>query len=247
MWFSSFWPSRWPWISTEHPKARGSARRPAVFRAWRSEFRNHRLPGTCARLPRRSLVSGAFKAAVNLFWMVAGALVLFAPVVALMWARAHTNAPTQVRIEPPGSGIVVRSEVIAIWMPRALRDLAMERSGLAVAIAPEALEADLARKGWRPAWYALSYRAHQVNGKFAEITQIRRLSGVPDHLDELEAVMAMAAGKPPRFGDRDFSHASVEIIPETLQGVDPRAAIDRLLSERLGDGIDLRKEVDIDQ
>jgi hypothetical protein len=158
-----------------------------------------------------------------------------------MWVRSCTKAPNPARIEPPGSGIVVRSEVVAIWMPRALRELAMQDGGPAAAVAPLALEAYLERKGWKPAWYALSYRAHQVNGKFAETTQIRRLSEAPDHVDELEAVMATAAGKPPRFEDRDFLHARVEIIPEMLQGVDPREAIDRLLADRVGDGTDLRK------
>jgi hypothetical protein len=49
-----------------------------------------------------------------------------------------------------------------------------------------------------------------VNGRFAEITQIRRLSEVADHLDELRAVMATAAGRPPQYDGLDFSHARVE-------------------------------------
>ena len=79
--------------------------------------------------------------------------------------------------------------------------------------------------------YALTYRVHQVNGEFQEITQIRHLSKAADHLDELQAVMATAAGREPRYEGRVFSHARVEIIPDTLQAVDPRDAITRLMAE----------------
>jgi hypothetical protein len=177
----------------------------------------------------RGTRSTVLTAVVNLFWTVGTALAMIAPVIGLMWAGPPKAVPTPEG--PPGSGIVVRSEVIAIWMPRVLRDLAMQNNGPPVALAPEALEAYLARKGWRPAWYALSYRAHQVNGKFAETTQIRRLSEASDHIDELDAVMATAAGKPPRFEGGDFSHARVEVIPESLQAVDPREAITRLMAK----------------
>jgi hypothetical protein len=95
----------------------------------------------------------------------------------------------------------------------------------------EELQTDLGRNGWRAAWYALTYRGHQVNGGSGEITQIRRLSEAADHLDELQAVMATAAGRPPRSGGRDFSHARVEVIPDTLRALDPREAITRLMAE----------------
>jgi hypothetical protein len=43
--------------------------------------------------------------------------------------------------------------------------------------------------------------------------------------------MATAAGKPPRLQVVDFSHAKVEVIPDTLQVLDPREAIIRLMAE----------------
>jgi hypothetical protein len=80
-------------------------------------------------------------------------------------------------------------------------------------------------------WYALTYRLHQANGKLGEITQIRRLSEAADHLNELQAVMATAAGRPPRYEGQDFSQARVEVIPDALRALDPREAITRLMAE----------------
>lgn len=131
----------------------------------------------------------------------------------------------------PGSGTIIRSEVAAIWAPQALCDLARHNADPPMDRSPERLQTCLARSGWRDAWYALTYRGHQANGGIVEITQIRRLSEAVDHLDELQAVMATAAGRPPQLEGGDFSHASIVVIPETLKAVDPREAITRLMAE----------------
>ena len=94
-------------------------------------------------------------------------------------------------------------------------------AGQPVDHSPDELQTYLARHGWTAGWYGLTYWGHQLNGGFAEITQIRRLSEVADHLDELQALMATAAGRPPRSRSLDYSHAIVEVIPDTLQSVDP--------------------------
>jgi hypothetical protein len=130
-----------------------------------------------------------------------------------------------------GSGIIVRTEVTALWIPRALHDVAQSEAGAPVFLSPEALLTELRRRGLNAAWYALTFRVHQVNGESGEITQIRRLIDAADYLDELQAVIATAAGRPPRSEDGGFSHARVEVIPDTLQTVDPREAVTRLLAE----------------
>jgi hypothetical protein len=167
--------------------------------------------------------------AATLWWTGGAAAVVIASLVGLTWVGHHAGAPDPE--DPPGSGIIIRTEVTSIWVPQALCDLARHRTGPPVDRSPEELQTYLGRNGWSAAWYALTYRGHQVNGGFREITQIRRLSEAADHLDELRAVMATAAGKPPRFEGGDFSHARVEVIPDTLQTVDPREAITRLLAE----------------
>jgi hypothetical protein len=169
-----------------------------------------------------------FTAAVNLLWTVGTATAMIAPVLGLMWAGPPTAALAPEG--PPGSGLVSRNEVTAIWVPRALRDLERHHAGLPVGRSPEALQSDLRRDGWKATWCALTYRGHRVNGGYAEITQIRRLSEAPDHLHEFQAVMATATGRPPRDERLDYSHARVEVIPDALQAVEPREAIIRLLA-----------------
>ena len=74
-------------------------------------------------------------------------------------------------------------------------------------------------------------QGHQVNGGFGEITQIRRLGDAAAHLDEFQAVMATAAGRAPLRVREDFSHATVEVIPDTLRAADAREAITALLAQ----------------
>jgi hypothetical protein len=177
----------------------------------------------------RGTRSTVLTAAVNILWTVGTASAMIAPVLGLVWVGPPGEAPAPQG--PPGSGIVLRTEVTAIWMPRALRALARHQAGPPADSSPEELQTYLARNGWGVAWYALTYRGHQVNGESGEITQIRRLSEAADHLGELQAVMAKAAGRSPRFEGGDPSHARVEVIPDALQAVDPREAITRLMAE----------------
>jgi hypothetical protein len=199
---------------------------------------------------KRGTRSAVLTAVVNLIWRVGTESAMIAPVLGLILAGLPAAVPALdalpdsgliVKSEMPAldalpdSGLIVKSEVIVIWMPRALHDLARRQAGPLVNRFSEELHAYLGQNGWRAGWYALRYRCHQVNGESTEITQIRRLSEAADHLDELEDVMAAAAGRPPRY--EAFSHARVEIIPDTLQAVDPREAITRLMADPIvGDG-----------
>jgi hypothetical protein len=173
-------------------------------------------------------------AAVNLFWTLAAASAVMAPVLGLMWVSMMSlGSPAEAPATegPPGSGIVVKTEVTAVWIPQALRDLARRQAGTPVDWLHEEVQTYLARNGWRSAWYALTCRGYQLNGQYGEITQIRWLSEAADHFDELRAVMATAAGSPPRYEGPDFSHARVEIIPDTLRAVDAHREIIRLMAE----------------
>jgi hypothetical protein len=146
--------------------------------------------------------------------------VVVAGIVGLVYVSFQAGAPDPE--DSPGSGIIVRTEVTAVWIPRALHEDAQIEAGAPVFLSPDALDTALKRRGLNDSWYSITYRHHQVNGEFQELTQIRRLSEAADHLDEFQAVMATAAGNPPRHQGRDFSHARVEVIPETLQSVGRR-------------------------
>jgi hypothetical protein len=168
-------------------------------------------------------------ALVAMLFQTAGTTVLvIAGIVGLVYVSFHASSlgPD----DPPRSGIVVRTKVTAVWKPKAILDVARGEAGASVFCSPETVPAELKRCGLNDAWYALNYRSYQVNGGSAEITEIRRLSEAANHLDELQAVMARAAGRPQRFEGTIFSHAKVEVIPDTLHALDPREAITRLMA-----------------
>jgi hypothetical protein len=176
----------------------------------------------------RSPLKRALTAIVNLCWAVGTAAAMIAAVLGLMWAGHHAQGPGQEAYS--GSGIVVHTDVTAIWLPRPLLDLVRQQGRPAVVGSPEELQTYLGRYGWTAAWYAMTCRGYQANGDSGEITQTRLLNGAAEHLEEVEAVLATAAGRPPQFERSDFSHARVKVIPDTLQGIDRCEAITRLMA-----------------
>jgi hypothetical protein len=176
----------------------------------------------------RSPLKVALAVVVNVCWTAGTAAVMIAAVLGVMWANPHAQSPGP--DGPSGSGIVVHTEVTAIWLPQALLDLARQQGGPPEFRSTEELQTFLRRSGCTAAWYALTYRHYLVNGQSAEMTQTRLLSDAAEYLEELQAVMATSAGKPPRSEGSDFSHTRVEVIPDRMQGIDRREAIARLMA-----------------
>ena len=148
----------------------------------------------------------------------------------LTWLSFRAGSPSPEG--PPNSGIVVRTEVTALWIPDALRNVAQGEAGATIFHSPEALQTELERRGLNDAWYALTYRGYQVNGDSAESTQVRRISEAPAHIEEFQYMMATAAGNPPRHEGREFSQVKVGIIPDTLLTANPLNAVSQLVPER---------------
>jgi hypothetical protein len=169
--------------------------------------------------------------AVRLLSTVGAALAVTLLILRPLWVGPSAQAP--VPEVPPGSGVNSKTEVTAIWMPRSLLDLARDQAGSPMHRSPEELQTYLEQRGWRTAWYALTYCAHQVDGRSAEITQIRLLTEAAKDLDEFQAVMAAAAGRPTRLEGWDRSRANVVVVPDALQCVDPREAITALMTARV--------------
>jgi hypothetical protein len=206
------------------------------FLSWSSNRQSFRSGG---RRRAQGTRSSVLAAAVNLSWRVGTAMAILTPILGLILARPIAPGPdvdgsarqAPDAEVPPGSGIVLRTEITTIWIPRALRDLALCDARPPLDRSPVELLTCLKQNVWIPDWYALTYRGHQVNHGFADITLIRRLSEAANHVEELQAVMATAAGRPPRREARDFSRARVKVVPDTMQAMDPREAIARLMAE----------------
>jgi hypothetical protein len=191
-------------------------------------MRNREYPLHRSHIARRFVI----RAVVPLFQTVGTAAVLVAGLCGLFWVGFHAGSPTLP--DQPGSGIIVRTEATAVWIPRALLDLARCKCKARPAVirSPGELRTYLEHRGMNAAWYALVYRGYQVNGESAEITQVHRMSEAPAHMEEFQDVLAAAAGNGLRYGSRDFSHVMVGIIPDTLQAADPLEAVTKLLGQR---------------
>ena len=125
-------------------------------------------------------------AVIAILFQWAGTAVVGIVVLVSASFRARSPGPE----DAPGSGIVMRTEVTTLWIPRPFAMWPKVRPADLVTRSPEALQTELERRGLNDAWYALTYRYYQVNGDSAEITQVRRISeayarveGIPGHLD----------------------------------------------------------------
>jgi hypothetical protein len=180
------------------------------------------------RRPRRA--RAVIITAIAILFQIVGTLAVLIPgVFVLIWVGFRATAPPSV--EPAGSGIVVRTDVTAIWVPHAFLDVAQGKAGSPVIRSPEGLRTELERHGVNAAWYAVAYRSYQVNGDSVETAQVRRMTEASAHIEEFQDVMACAAGNPPRDAGSDFSHVMVGIIPDTRQSADPIKAVAKLMAQ----------------
>jgi hypothetical protein len=161
------------------------------------------------------------------------AIVIAAATIVLTRLGAHATRPDrELEVDdPPGGGIVVRTELLHFWLPETLTELARQQSRAPVVRDHEGLKRLLELREQQDLWYALTAREHQVSGRFDDITVIRRPYHDPQSFPELLAVLATAVGDPPRDPDPDFSTAAIHIIPEESARREPRQVMAELLSD----------------
>ncbi len=129
----------------------------------------------------------------------------------------------------PGSGVVVRYEVVHLWFPQTLLDecdtspFPLWRKSWGSPIPPRTT-------GCEKLWYALTIRGHQQNGRDASVTYIRHPYRNPEHFSEFLKALATAAGHPPIDPTPSFSKAEVHIIPGELSEREPSEVVKELLS-----------------
>jgi hypothetical protein len=140
--------------------------------------------------------------------------------------RAHELEPA----DQPGAGIIVHSELLRLWLPQELTDLSKRQSQSLVVRTHEELQRLLERQDRRRLWYAVTFRAHQLDGKVVDLTFIRRPYDEARHFPEFLNVLATAAGNPPRDPDADYSKASVSIIAREPSKREPRDVMAELLN-----------------
>jgi hypothetical protein len=132
-----------------------------------------------------------------------------------------------------GGGIIVRSEVLRLWLPRALIDMA-KRQSLPLRIRTHhELRQSLEGQHQRGVWYALTSRVHKFNGEFDDITTIRWPYRDSRYFSELLDVLAVAGGNPASEPNSGFSNVSISVLPEELLMREPRDAMHEALETGL--------------
>jgi hypothetical protein len=162
---------------------------------------------------------------------VAMGIMIAATVIGLARLASHATQPDR-DLEPDdcsGAGMIVRYEVLHLWLPESLTELAKRQYQSPGVRVHEELQRFLELQDQEDLWYALTTRGHQVNGDFADLTFIRRPYYDPHHFPELLDVLATAAGNPPRYPNEDFSTASVHIMPGESLKRGPQEVIAELL------------------
>lgn len=187
--------------------------------------------------PGISRTRGAMPAVLARFaTLIEMAGVVAAASTVLRWISTDPHPGAAGPEHPPGSEIVVLTEITAIWVPQDLLDLARREGRSAGVLSPEELREELTRLGLNTAWYALTYRGHQINGGSAEMTQVRYGTEAVANIEEFRGVTAAAAGNPRRYENRDFLNAVVRVIPEALQSADALKSAAELTSRKVEDG-----------
>ncbi len=167
-------------------------------------------------------------------------------VVAIAWISIGKTLPGR-GLEPdegPGSGIDIRVEVVDIWLPVTLIDLARKPSASCVPQSHQELRTLLERSGQQNLWFALSTRHYQINGGVAVITYIRRPCFEPENFRELLNVLAIEAGNPLLDLSLFDSGCSVHILPKEMEEREPREVVDQLVGPQYSPSGDSREPRD---
>src|SRR5262249_51717794 len=132
--------------------------------------------------------------------------------------------------DPEGTGVDERSEIVEIWLPKALYDLVNDEPELHTVRSGAELRSRLKANGSAPVWIAFRVRHFSRDGRS---TDIRHFNYPCDEsgpvFRQCLDLVATAAGKPPHYPLVDFSAAKVGIIPDPLMQRNPRDVLDELM------------------
>jgi hypothetical protein len=114
----------------------------------------------------------------------------------------------------PEAGIIVRSEVLHIWLPPAFVEWATRQRSSGVMRTHEDLKRFLERRGQEKLWYAMTARAHQANGNSVDMAVVRQPYSEPNSFPEFLHILAVATENSSDEATDKLSSASVHVLPE---------------------------------
>jgi hypothetical protein len=177
--------------------------------------------------PARStwfLISNWGRMIFLIFVIVAGA-------IGLSCFAAHVSMRNQTAAEADESdwGLVVRVEILRVWLPPVLSELAKQDPPTAVIRTHEELRRHLELCGQENTWYAMIWRGHNAQREFVDIPVVRQPYGEAHLFPELLELLSSAAGNSHGEPTGLYATTSFGLLPESFLKREPRAAVADLL------------------
>jgi hypothetical protein len=123
-------------------------------------------------------------------------------------------------------GITIRSEILTIYVPKALIDFAKAH--------PEITTNDelvrLIREAKLNVWFATVTRLHQANGFVTDVPIWYRPGERPECFDDAKAVLRMLAGDRRGPGIMAYTNARTEVIDDAMMKIEPAEGLRQLLT-----------------
>ncbi len=116
--------------------------------------------------------------------------------------------------DQPGGGIIVRSEMLHVWVSPTLVDLAKRQAESGEIQTHEDLRGFLELRSQIKLCYVVTMRGHQVDGNFADMPFVRQPYNDAEHFFEFLDVLAAVAENSWDEPTDLFSTVSVHIVPE---------------------------------
>lgn len=147
------------------------------------------------------------------------------------WLDATTTRPKgPVETDDcPGSGVIVDTEVVYLWLPNTVMELAASRQKPWSARTRQEWRLSLTGQERQSLWYATTVRCYQADGKSVDNTFIRRPYPTDaQNFAEFADVLAAAAGNPPAR----YAGAEVRVVSGDLSPQQARSVVALLVSGR---------------
>jgi hypothetical protein len=143
-------------------------------------------------------------------------LVLAAGGMALTDFASHVDKKDQnlADADQAGAGIIVRSEMLHIWLPPTFLEWATCHASSEVMRTHEDLRRFLEIRGKEKLWYAMTTRAHQTNGEFVDLPFVRQPYNEPTLFPQFLAILAVATENSSDEATDELSSTSVHVLPE---------------------------------
>jgi hypothetical protein len=134
----------------------------------------------------------------------------------------------------PGSGIIIRSEIVGLWLPALMSDLLERGASSASFESHEALKQFLAACGRTELWYSTTVRSHRADGGTFDCSFVRVPYLEPDSFPEFLSILETSLPENAEVGTEvePDSQILVRTIPPMLERLDRQEVMALLRTRR---------------